>query len=232
MNFRLAQVAAHHHRALDTATVHLRALLHLDLFRAFLAIAHPLLALEDFIAGLDDALFDVLIAGRTNQAEFQESRSLNGGLGALLVGGRQTGQLDQNTVIPLRLDERLGHAKLINALAQHLHGMGKGGAGIGGFGQAVGVHFHEERRAALQVETQADAAGGCALQAVQDVGRRVQLVLRSEGREIAGDVVGADGLHQILIGFLRRGLLQGLGLLENGAKSGVPAHRLLAEEHQ
>ena len=65
VNFRLAQVAAHDHGALDAAAVHLRALLHLDLFRAFLAVAHPLLALEDFIAGLDDALFDVLIAGRS-----------------------------------------------------------------------------------------------------------------------------------------------------------------------
>ena len=78
VNFRLAQVAAHHHGALDAAAVHLRALLDLDLFHAFLAIAHPLLALEDLIAGLDDAVFDVLIAGRTDQAEFQEGRLLNG----------------------------------------------------------------------------------------------------------------------------------------------------------
>ena len=96
--------------------------------------------------------------------------------GAFLVGGGQAGQLDQNAVVALGLDERLGHAEFIHALAQHFDRMGEGGAGIGGLGQPVGVHLHEEGGAALQVEAQPDAAGGLALQAVENESRRVQLV--------------------------------------------------------
>ena len=78
------------------------------------------------------------------------------------------GQLDQDAVVALRLDERFGDAELIHAFAQHFDRMGEGGAGIRGLGQPVGVHAHEEGGAALQVEAQPDASGGLALQAVQD----------------------------------------------------------------
>ena len=110
--------------------------------------------------------------------------------------------------------------------------MNEGGIGIGGVGEAVGVHFHQEGGAALQVEAQPDAAGGFALQAVQDISCWVQLLFGAEGREIGSDVVGADGLRQIVIGFLRHGLLQGLRLLENSGKGGVPGGGLLAEDQQ
>ena len=136
VDFRLAQVAAHDHGALDAAAVHFRLLLDLHLFHAFPAIAHLLLALEDFVARLDDAIFDILVAGWADQAELQECRFLNGGLGAFLVGGGQTGQLDQNAVVALRLNERLGDAELVNAFAQHFDRVREGGAGIGSLGQA------------------------------------------------------------------------------------------------
>ena len=91
MNLRLAQVAAHDHGAFDAAAVHFSPLLDFDLFGALAAIAHAFLALKDLVARLDDAVLDVLIAGRAYQAEFEERRFLNGDLGALLVGGGQAG---------------------------------------------------------------------------------------------------------------------------------------------
>ena len=232
VDFRLAQVAAHHHGALDSAAGHFSLLPDLDFLRALPAIAHPLLALEDFVTGLNNAILDVLIAGGTHQTEFQECRSLNGNLGAFLIGGRQTGQLDENAVVPFRLNDGLSDPELVNALAQHFDRMRESSAGIGRFGQLVGVHADEEGRAALQVQAQADAAGGFALQTVQDISRGVQLILGSEGGEIVRNVVGADRLRQVVVRLLRHRLLQRLGFLEKGAKGRVAARRLLAEEQQ
>ena len=65
------------------------------------------------------------------------------------------------------------------------------------FGQAIGVHLHEERRAALQIQAQLDLARRIALQLVQNVGRRIKLIRGVDEREITLDVVRADGVRQI-----------------------------------
>ena len=58
-------------------------------------------------------------------------------LGAFLVGFRQAGQLDQNAVAARRLDDRLGHAELVHALAQHLHRLRQRAADIRGVGTTL-----------------------------------------------------------------------------------------------
>src|ERR1043166_5418099 len=68
-----------------------------------------------------------------------------------------------------------------------------------------------------------------ASQPVQNCGGRVNLVGSLEGDKIAGDVVGADGLSEVVIGLFRNGLLQLLGLLDNAGERGVAGAGSLPE---
>jgi len=88
--------------------------------------------------------------------------------------------LDQNAVIALRLDQGFGNAKFIHPLAQNFDGVRERVFGVRSLGQLVGIHADEEGSAALQVETQANATGGLALQAVENVRGRVQLLFGPE----------------------------------------------------
>jgi len=87
MDFRLPQVAAHDHGALEPAAIHFRSFPDFHLFDMFAPVAQALLAFEDFVARLHNPFLDILFAGGADQAKLQKSRSLNGRFGAFLVGG-------------------------------------------------------------------------------------------------------------------------------------------------
>ena len=121
---------------------------------------------QKLVAGLAHALQDETIALRLHEAEFQIGRFLNLCAGVVLVGIGQARQLNEDAVVAGRLDDGLGHAEPIHALAQHFRGlgqslvhplrMGKGGVGISS--QVVGVYAHQERCAALQIQTELNPA--------------------------------------------------------------------------
>jgi len=95
---------------------------------------------------------DQLGALRVDHAEFEERGPLQGALGALLVGLGQAGNLNQNPVLALGLKLRFGHAEAVDTLAQDFHRLFEGVAFVDHVLEAVGVHCHQERCAALQVE--------------------------------------------------------------------------------
>ena len=155
--------------------------------------------LHDLIARRDNALGYQFRAVGVDHAELEIRGAFDGIDGVLLVGRRKAGQLDQDCVFALRLDERLGHTEAVNAPAEHLDRLGEGRPGIVDVGQRPCPHLHQERGAALEVQPQPDASGGFALEAIEDVAGGVGLVLGLVEREIARDVVGADGRSEVLV---------------------------------
>ena len=124
--------------------------------------------LQHFVARLDDALLEQLIALRMDHSEFKVGRLLDVGLGLILRCLREARQLDQNVVGAGRLDDRLGHAQIVHPTPQHLrrlrhqprplrvrHRSGRVAVGIDRH-QVVGVQAHQELRPALKVESQLD----------------------------------------------------------------------------
>ena len=204
INLRFAQVAAHRHGVFDDVAGQaiFRLFLHDNLLNDRRAIGLLLNALEQYIAGRNRlVVFDDLLAVFLHHPEFQIRGLLNLRLGAFLVVFGQAWQLNQNAVAARRLNDGLGHAKSIHALAQHLDRLRQrafrpghvrnhldGARTIGdrfNVNQLVGVHFHEERRAALQIQSEFDFARRLALKLVQNECVRIHLILRIEKGEIS-----------------------------------------------
>ena len=174
-----------------------------------------------------------------DETEFQERRPLNLLHRALPVGFRQAGQLNENAVVALRLDDRLRHAKPVHAFAQHFDRLRQGAFQFGylirdqfdlarslvgdrlDIDQAVGVHGDQERRAALQIDAEFDVAGGLALQTAQDKRRGMRFAFHVIHREIVRDVVGPDGFDQIVVSAVRMDFLQFLGFMDDRGEGGV-----------
>ena len=102
-----------------------------------------------------------------HEGELQEGSLGHQFFGFRLVGLGQAGQLDHDLVGPQRADVRLGDTDGVHAPAQHLHGLGEGATG-GSVLQLVGVHRHEERRAAFQVQPKLNLPGHLFLEFLQD----------------------------------------------------------------
>ena len=169
----------------------------------------------ELVAGFADALLNQIIAVGMHDAEFEVGGLLNLGLGEFLVGFGEAGELDEDAVIALRLDDWLGDAELVHALAEDFDGLGKdalvflghvgtGGVragGVGEGGEGLGeIHANEERGAALQVQAELELARAFALELVQDETRGVVVVLLGfilVEREVFLDVVRADGFHEV-----------------------------------
>ena len=73
----------------------------------------------------------------------------------------------------------------------------------------------------MQVQAKANAAGGLALEAIENVNSGMGFVLRVVIREIVGDVVGADGFNEVVVTPLRRNFLQVLRLVHDGSEGRV-----------
>ena len=143
-----------------------------------------------------------------HQAEFQVGHLLDGLLGALHLRMRKAGQLDQDPVHALRLNDRFGHAEFVHAFAQHLDRLRQRGRIdlrvrrlvriARGAAQPV-RQLNGDRNATLQVQPEFDPARRLALQPVQNVSRRMRLVLRLEKREIPVQIIRADGFLDVFV---------------------------------
>ena len=90
-------------------------------------------------------------AGLVGDAELQERAALHDGLGAGGLG--DAGQLDDDAAVAHLLDERLGHAELVDALAQHGEGKVEIALGVGRDLLRL-VELEGEVHPALQIESQ------------------------------------------------------------------------------
>ena len=130
------------------------------------------------------------------------------------------------------MNDRFGHAETVHPFAQHFDRLGQGAGPLLHLAELVGVHFDQERGAALQIQAELDLARCFLLQSIEHRAGRVLLRFHIEG-EIAGDFVGADGLFEDSerrpIGIL---LLELFGLLQNVGKHRVPllAQRFFLED--
>ena len=76
--------------------------------------------LEQFAPGRNQPIFNELVAVLCRQPEFQIGGLLNLGAGVVFIGIGEPGQLDEDSIASGRLDDRLGHAKLIDPFAEDL----------------------------------------------------------------------------------------------------------------
>ena len=118
------------------------------------------------VAVRDDAVGDQPVGVFVHQGELQERRLGHQFFGFRLVGLGQAGQLDHDFIVAHRPDFRLCHADGVHPPAQHLHGLGEGALLLQRVG-GVQLHFHEERRAALQVEAKLNLPGHLFLERLQ-----------------------------------------------------------------
>src|SRR5437879_4150430 len=81
-----------------------------------LTILRPMAIARKLITRLTHTFEHKLIALRMDHPELQEGRLLDAVLSLFLVRLGKPGQLDQNAVAARRLNDRLGHAKLIHPL--------------------------------------------------------------------------------------------------------------------
>src|ERR1051326_1099625 len=131
------------------------------------------------------------------QLEFEERCFLDEVDGRFLICGGEPGQLNQDTVAALGLDERLGDAQAVHAFAQDFDCLRKGSLGLRGFRQGIGVHLDEEGSSALKVQAEANASGSVALQAVENVSVWMSFVLGIVEGKITGEVIRPAGFLEI-----------------------------------
>src|SRR5437899_2741007 len=93
----------------------------------------------------------------------------------------------------------------------------------------IGVYFHKERCATLQIDPQTYASHRCFLDAVENGGRRANLVRIVELWEITADVIGANGFLQVLILPVRARGAQVLSFRDDFAKGFVRMAGIFAE---
>lgn len=200
------------------------------------AVAALAFFLQQFVARREPPVADEGVGFRMHHAELKEGGLFDLVADTLVFRLRETGHHDEDAVLAGRLDDGFGDAELVDALAEHFDGVGERGLFHRGLVRAVGVgeelgtvHEHQEGRAALEIESELDLAGGLALEAVQNRAGRLLLGGDIEDGEIAGDRVGADGLEQVFVGivfadlFFERLLLQRLGPGDDGGEVGVLA---------
>ncbi len=223
VNLRLAQIAAIDACPLDDVAVKsvLRLLFDDELLQPRRAVGLLVNVLEQFIAIRNRlAVLDDFVAVVIDHAEFQKRRLLNLRFGTVFVGLRKTGQLDENTIATGRLNHRLGHAETVNALAQHFDGLRQRAAGVVRVRELGRVHLDEERRAALQIQSQLILPAAVALQTVQNKQIRVNLILRGDERKVFLQIVRAR--RELERGELvRAGLLQRRRLRKDVLERGV-----------
>ena len=162
----------------------------------------------------------VTLAGVESDVNMKHS-TLESVLKQLTVEGaltlREPRQLDDDAVLTLLLDERLGYAELVDALPEDLHGAVHRVLGLGGVHLGA-VHLEHEVHAALEVQAQVDGLlaevgqllGGDAGDLLS--GAVVIVGVELEGREQAagGGIDGEDptGRHPPAGGRVR---IRGLG---------------------
>ena len=103
--------------------------------------------------GVDPLQDPVAVLVWLQQLELEQRGLADQILGALHV--LDTGQLDDDAVRALPLNDRLGHAELIDAVADHLLGPVHGVLGLF-FGKIFQIHLHDQMDTALQVEPQVE----------------------------------------------------------------------------
>ena len=99
---------------------------------------------QNFVPRSRSPLFQQVSTVLVNEAKFQKGNFLDRFLGAFLDCFRKSRQLNQDTVVSLRLNDRLGHAEFVHALAQDFDRLGERDVcGLSVF-QAVGVHLNQK----------------------------------------------------------------------------------------
>ena len=121
---------------------------------------------------------------------------VRGAAGHLVVGVGEARQLDQDPVLPHRLQHRLGHPEAVDARAQDLDRLGQHLGADTVRGELAGVELYQEGDAALEVQPQLDLTGRLVLEDVEEGADLVVLAFQRDAGKERGDIVGADGLHQ------------------------------------
>ena len=194
MNFRFAQISTLHAGALDDVAEEtvLRSFFDDELFEARRAVSLLIRVFQQHITIRNRfAVLDNIVAVILHHAEFKKRRFLNLRFGAVLIGLRETGQLDENAIATGRLNHRFGHAETVNALTQDFDGLRQRAAGLVRVRELGRIHLDEERRAALQIQTEFNFARRVALQTIQNKQIRMHLILRADEREIVLQLICA-----------------------------------------